>query len=63
MRVVLTVCLVCSLLTGCAAYGALVDTVTAPIIAGQQAAEKKRQAKGATDATPPAPSGMHVPGQ
>lgn len=52
-----------SVLTGCTAYGALMDTVTAPMIEGQMQAEKKRQAKGATHATPPAPSGTSAPGQ
>jgi hypothetical protein len=51
------------MLAGCQAYGALTDTITAPIIEGQMAAEKKRQAKGTAHATSPASPAPTTPRQ
>lgn len=55
--------LLASMLAGCQAYGALTDTITAPILEGQMAAEKKRQAKGTAHATSPASPAPTTPRQ
>lgn len=55
--------LLASMLAGCQAYGALTDTITAPILEGQMAAEKKRHAKGQSYAPPPATAQPTLPRQ